>query len=148
MYITVKQAVELTNKSQSTINNYCNKFKNTDKIKIVSNKYLINRIDLLQFYSIPEPDILTDNNNTNNVNNTTNNDTNFIEFLQTELSEKNKQITELQKLLHESNVNINQLTNQLKLSTGTGTNTSGTNNDFSRVKAFFYSIGLITKDSL
>lgn len=82
MYLTVKEAIDASNKSQTTIHRLCQKYENTKYVKKEGNKYLIDKDFLFEKYPIGSEDIMEA-------------DTILDENLIVSLTEKNKQITEL-----------------------------------------------------
>lgn len=82
MYLTVKEAIDASNKSQTTIHRLCQKYENTKYVKKEGNKYLIDKDFLFEKYPIGSEDIMEP-------------DTNLDDNLIVSLTEKNKQITEL-----------------------------------------------------
>lgn len=99
-YITIKEAVTLSGKSQSTIQRLCNSLEGTYHVKRHEGKYLIDKNYLLS--DSKEDTKKTDNQNVNHDYSLT------IQILQNELVAKNQQISELLERLRETNaINMN-----------------------------------------
>jgi len=102
MYLTVKEAIEESNKSQTTIHRLCQKYENTKHVKKEGNKYLIDRAFLQEKY----PSELNTSTVAENISNNLSDDG----LLKT-LTEKNNQITDLTvklKKLEEETIENNQ----------------------------------------
>jgi hypothetical protein len=91
MYLTVKEAIDLSGKSQTTIHRLCQKFDDSKFIKKEGNKYLIDKDFLMQKY--PTEDDMNDTDNNYESKDLINSDKeqNLIKSL----TEKNLRITEL-----------------------------------------------------
>jgi hypothetical protein len=93
-FLTVSEAQEITNKSQSTINRIVNKYKGSKHIKSDGNKHLISK-NLLEklFHDYPKTsnDYTGQNNNITNALLEAKNE--LIEILKTELGKKDQVIT-------------------------------------------------------
>lgn len=91
MYLTVKEAIDLSGKSQTTIHRLCQKFDDSKFIKKEGNKYLIDKDFLMQKY--PTENDMNDTENNYESKDLINSDKeqNLIKSL----TEKNLRITEL-----------------------------------------------------
>jgi hypothetical protein len=91
MYLTVKEAIDLSGKSQTTIHRLCQKFDDSKFIKKEGNKYLIDKDFLMQKY--PTENDMDDTENNYESKDLINSDKeqNLIKSL----TEKNLRITEL-----------------------------------------------------
>lgn len=86
MYLTVKEAIDISNKSQTTIHRLCQKYENTKYIKKEGNKYLIDKEFLVEKY----PNSSLNNENYEKIDNFENEESIFKT-----LTEKNELITSL-----------------------------------------------------
>jgi hypothetical protein len=85
MYLTVKEAIDASNKSQTTIHRLCQKYENTKFVKKEGNKYLIDKEFLMEKY--PEGSLDDEFDNISELGNN--------EGLIRSLTEKNELITSL-----------------------------------------------------
>ncbi len=102
MYLTVREAIEVSDKSQTTIHRLCQKYETTKYIKKENNKYLIDKDFLLDKYpkDAKDEDSIDINPSTG-------------ENLLKSLTDKNLQITELtlknKELLQELEIKNNKI---------------------------------------
>lgn len=85
MYLTVKEAIDFSGKSQTTIHRLCQKFEDTKYVKKENNKYLVDKDFLMEKYPVENDLTIT----------TANEEAGTNDELMQSLTEKNLQITEL-----------------------------------------------------
>jgi hypothetical protein len=80
MFVSVKEAVELTGKSQTTIYRLCKKRSHTRYVKKKDNKYFIDKAYLLATYPAVNENIMENKQNEEPVKNLQNSPDDLIEF--------------------------------------------------------------------